>query len=184
MEPKLYKEFFSKLAEQLIAKFIAKELKPSANCLRIKEDLPIFDVLELLEKHSCLVIERGLVITRRQMMNKPVKILFYALIVEIEYRLYRALKPRVASVKELQTKELNDMIRLFLANEKLFLLQNIYTKKQDMKKDLKALSSFRNIIMHANKKMDLETEFKTILKRKRQAFKLLEALEQMYHKQI
>ncbi len=106
--------------------------------------------------------------------------IFYALIIEIEYRLYGALKTRV-NVKELQTYNLNDMIRKFLSDDKLFQMQKIYDKRKEIKEDLKAISSFRNIIMHSNRKMDLETEFSTILKRKRQALRLLEALGQMYH---
>lgn len=182
MEPKAFKKFFSRMSEQLPITLIAKEVNATDSCLEVKDSLPIFDALDLLEKHSCLTLKNGLVVNRKQMMSKPVKTLFYALIIEIEYRLYRVLKKRTQSVKELQTKNFNDMIKQFIEDQELLKMQNVYSKRQQIKEDLKAISSFRNIIMHSNRKMDLDTEFATIIKRKKQALKLLDALEQLYNK--
>jgi hypothetical protein len=180
MEPKLFKKFFKKLSDDLTVEFMAKEQKPFGSCLKVKNNLPALDALELLEKNDCLMTEDGLVVTKKESMKRAIKTLFYVLITQLEYHLYKTLKPRVQSLKELQAGDLNDLIRLFLAQDELFKMQTVYAKRSEMKKDLKAISSFRNLIMHSNKKMDLEAEFSTILKRKRQALKLLGALEQLY----
>ncbi len=180
MNPKDFNKFFNLLADQLTVTLIARKSTEQSSCFRVNDDMPIFEALELLEKHKCLATEEGLVVTRKDIMKKPVKTLFYALIIEIDYRLYKILKNRVESIDELQTKNMNDMIRLFLTDDDLFKRQTLYKRKTDLKKDLKALNSFRNVIMHSNRKLYLETEFRTILNRKRQALKLLEALGQLY----
>jgi len=180
MEPKIFKKFFKKLSDDLTVEFMSKEQKTFGSCLKVKNNLPALDALELLEKYDCLVTEDGLVMARKDAMKRAIKTLFYVLITQLEYHLYKALKPRMQSLKELQAGDLNDLIRLFLAQDDLFKMQTVYAKKSEMKNDLKAISSFRNLIMHSNKKMDLETEFSTILKRKRQVMKLIDALDQMF----
>ena len=154
MNPERWKRFFQKLSNEMTVDLIARDLKPSGSSINVKNSLPVFDALDLLEKHDCLITEDGKVLTKEWSLSKPVKTLFYAMIIELEYKLYKALKPRVESVKDLQLLGFNDMIKLFFSDEELFKKQDIYSKKSEMKKDLKAISSFRNMIMHSNKKMD------------------------------
>ena len=183
MRQERFDKFFSHL-EKLPASLIAKNIKPKEDYFRIKNDMPILDALDLLEKYECLILENGDVITKEQAMSKPVKTIFYALIIEIEYRLYKVLKEKVKSSKELYSLEFNQLIKMFLSYDDIFKKQNIYTKKQDMKKDLKAISSFRNIIMHSPRKLDLITRYDIIIKRKQQALKLTKALGQLYPKKV
>lgn len=180
MQPKIFHKMFSQLSKQMTVSLIAKEQTPIGSCLQVDDELPVFDAVDLFEKNECLTTKSGLIATRHHLMNKPIKTLFYALIIEIEYRLYRFLKQRVQSPKDLQTCNFNELIRMFLADQDVLKLQNIYTKKKELREDLKAIGSFRNVIMHSNRKLDLDTEFITIIKRKRQALRLISALDQLY----
>lgn len=182
MELKESLEFFSKVAKDFNVVLLAKPAKPLKNCINVKDNLQIFDALQLLQKYDCLVTEKGLVVTRAEAMERPVRVLIFMLTIEMEYSIYKILKQYVnspESLERLRSFHLNDMIREFFKLSEPFDMQNIYTKRQEMKRDLKAVSSFRNIIMHSNRKMELETEFTVILKRKDQLFKLLDALNQI-----
>ncbi|MBI2106399.1 hypothetical protein HYT57_00285 [Candidatus Woesearchaeota archaeon] len=181
MKPERFNKFFSYL-EKLPASLIAKNIKPKEDYFRIKNDMPILDALDLLERYECLILENGDVITKEQTMSKPVKTIFYALIIEVEYRLYKVLKEKVKSPEELQRLEFNDLIKMFLLHDDLLKKQSVYSEKQNMKKDLKAISSFRNVVMHSPRKVDLSTRYDIIIKRKKQALNLLEALGQIYPK--
>ena len=182
MRPERFKPFFEKLSKEMTASLISRDLSSCEKCFEIEDNLPIFDVLDLLEKHECLRLENGQVITRDDTMRKPVKTLFYLLITEIEYRLYKVLKNRVESLEKLRESEFNELIRLFLENKELFEIQDIYSKRAELKEDLKAISSFRNVIMHAPRKIDLETRYDVVVKRKNQALKLMKMLGEIYFK--
>jgi hypothetical protein len=177
------KKIFSIISRDLTAETIGKNLQSgNKDCLLIKGDLPAFECLDLLEKYPCLKTENGIEITRAEMMNKPIKILFYVLSADIEYALYKVIKAYSKSSDEsekLKEYFLNDLIREFFKLDGVLKLQSIYKKRSEMKEDLKAFSSFRNIIMHANSKIQLETEFRVIVERKRQMLKLLDSFEQI-----
>ena len=62
-------------------------------------------------------------------------------------------------------------------------MQKVYNKKQDLRSDLKAISSFRNLIMHSNRKIELDAQFSTVLKRKGQLDMLIRAMRAIMKKQ-
>ena len=182
MELKDVMELFLSVSRDFNIVLLAKSAKPLENCINVKDNMQVFDALELLQEYNCLVTEKGLVVTRKEAMERPVRILFFMLMIEMEYSIYKILKQYMnspESLERLRSLHLNDMIREFFTLPEPFGMQDIYTKKQDMKKGLKAVSSFRNIIMHSNRKMELETDFTVILKRKGQLFGLLDALGQI-----
>src|SRR3989344_2999933 len=182
MRPEKFKPFFEKLSKEVTVSLISKDTPPKGKSLRVPDNLPVFEALDLLEKCDSLITESGEVFTKEDSMKKPVKTLFYALIIEIEYRLYKVLKSRVDSIDMLREAEFNELIRLFLADSELFNLQKVYSKESEMKDDLKAISSFRNVIMHSPRKIDLETSYNIVIKRKNQALKLMKALDDLYFK--
>ncbi len=186
MELKDAMELFSRVSKDFNVVLLAKTRElPLENHIHVKDDLPVFDALELLQKHDCLVTEDGSTVTKAEALERPVKILFFMLIMEVEYSLYKVLKQYTdspESLERLRSSNMNDMIREFFTHPEPFGMQGVYTKKQEMKKDLKAVSSFRNVNMHSNRKIDLETGFETVLKRKGQLFRLLEALDQITDK--
>ena len=174
------KNIFNTISKDLTAEMIAKPSKTSGG-FQITKNLPVFECVDLLEKYPVLKTENNLEITRLELMNKPIKTLFYVLSSDIEYALYKVIKAyaKPEDLSKIREYYLNDLIREFLKLEQAFKLQNIYTKRYEIKKDLKAISSFRNIIMHANSKIQLETEFKIIVERKKQMIKLLDAFQQI-----
>lgn len=185
MELKDSLKLFSKVTGDFKVVLLAKQSSPTGRRIDVKDDLPILDALDLLLEHDCLVTEHGLVVTRTEAMERPVRILFYMLITELEYSLYKILKQYLDSeetLEALRTYQINDMIREFVKSDNIIRNQNIYKTKQEMKRDLKAVSSFRNIVMHSNRKMELETEFEVILERKNQLFRLLDAMGQIMDK--
>jgi hypothetical protein len=182
MELKEALPFFSKISEDFPVELLARPGKPLRNPASIKSSMQIFDALELLKAHDCLVTEKGLIVTRSNAMERPVRALFFALIIEVEYTLYKILKQYAdspESLERLRSSFLNELIKGFFLDPGPFEMQSVYAKKQEMKRDMKAVSAFRNIIMHSNRKIELETEFSTILKRKEQLLRLLEALNQV-----
>jgi hypothetical protein len=175
-------ELFSKVAKDFTVVLLARPKGPMENPVHVKDSLPVFDALELLRRYDCLVTENGMVVTKAETLERPVKILFFMLIMEVEYSLYKILKQYAdspESLERLRSLQLNDMIREFFALQDPFNIQDVYSKKQEMKSDLKAVSSFRNVNMHSNRKIDLETGFETVLKRKGQMLKLLDAMGQI-----
>lgn len=106
------------------------------------------------------------------------RIMFVILLSELEERLYRAAELRQGNTEGLNDKNLNDLIRMLLENDPIS-LQTEYESKAAFKDDLKALSSFRNIIFHINKKLEESIDYETIIKRKKQALRSLVALQQI-----
>jgi len=185
MELKEFRRFFSDVARNFNIALLAKHREISKNFIHVKDDIQVFDALELLKKYEGLVTEEKLVVIKEDAMERPVRILFFMLIEEVEYSIYKILKQYTESIENLEKLRsiyLNELIREFFALSDIFEMQKVYSKRQEMKRDLKAVSSFRNILMHSNRKMELETEFNLILKRKEQIFRLLDALEEIIEK--
>lgn len=111
-------------------------------------------------------------------VSRKVRVPFFILLAEFESRLFRIHEWNGKSPSTLNEKHLNDFIKE-LVDSKLFKAQNIYKNKREFRDDLKAISSFRNVIMHVNKKLELAITIDIIFRRKNQIFKLLEALQQI-----
>lgn len=178
------RQIFSAISKSLTIKILAKkgsvdELK---NGKEVDGELPIFDALELLKEYPVLKTSEGFIFRRDQMMKKPVRVLFFTLSAEIEYSLYKIAKQYVRSEQDLKVLHslfLNDLIRRFLDIPDILSLQNIYPSLREIKNDLKAFSSFRNMIVHSNVKIELEADYLIILDRKKQILNLLNAFEQI-----
>jgi len=181
MDPQKFDVFFNKLAATIkLSDIYAKEANSKTNKKIIDLNKPLFDALDLFENQEELFISDKLSVKRTQLMNHPFKVLFYLLIIQIEYQLYKIQKENEPSKKEkLQILTFNELIKGFLDNKELMQKQVIYKSKKEFKEDLKAISSFRNIIMHSNRKMQLSLEYKTIIKRKQQLMKLINALNEI-----
>ena len=174
-------DFFSKISKYFTVSLIAKEipLEKEETTLVVEGDLPIFDSIELLEKYSCLVLPDGKIVKRKFLLKRPLRILLFIFLAELESTLYRIQEWSGRELKELNEKNMNDLIRDLLNDKKLFTYQKEYPTRALFKEDLKAVSAVRNLIVHVNKKLELETDFETIAKRKRQMQKLYIALSQI-----
>ena len=128
MELKDSMEFFSKVAKNFNVVLLAeKGAIPLKNHTHVKDSLPVFDALELLKKYDCLVTEKGLIVTRKEAMGRPVRILFFMLTIEMEYSVYKILKQYMnspESLGRLRSLHLNDMIRDFFKLPEPFGMQD------------------------------------------------------------
>ena len=97
----------------------------------------------------------------------------------MESRLYRIHRRNGTELNELNELNINDMIRMLVDNENLLRLQKTYQSRALLKEDLKAISAFRNIIVHTNRKLLKEIDSKTIIQRKKQITQMLETLQQI-----
>jgi len=135
--------------------------------------------LHLLESHQCLVLPDGRIVKRHMVLKRPLRILFFVLLTELESRLYRTMEWSHNPIREFNEQHLNDYIRVLVDDPVLFGYQSVYATRSDFKEDLKAVSSLRNLIVHVNKKLELDTDFETVVKRRDQILKLLDGLEQI-----
>jgi hypothetical protein len=96
---------------------------------------------------------------------RKVRIPFFLLLAEFESRLFRIHEWNGKDIAVLNEKYINESIKELLDSD-LIDLQKIYTSRKEFREDMKAISSFRNVIMHVNKKLERDLEPSVILKRK------------------
>lgn len=185
MRKKDWETFFGNISKQLTVSLLAKPRRENENesCIEIEPELPVFDAIDLLEKYECLSLSDGRIIKRKFLLKRPLRILFFIYLTELESKLYRTQEWSNRALGELNETNMNDLIRDLINDEKLFSYQTEYKSRGAFKEDLKAISSIRNLIAHVNKKLELETDFETIVKRKKQMQRLLRALEQILDEQ-
>lgn len=185
MRKEAFEKFFSSISGQMTVDLLARKNGGKNYCTSAAVDgkLPVFDALDLLEKNECLMLDDGRVVERAFLLKRPLRIAFFVLLSEIESKLYRVNEWCNNPVKELNEKNMNDFIRCLLENGNLFSQQEIYRSKKEFREDLKAISAFRNIVMHVTKRFETETNFETVVKRKKQALNLIEALGQILDRQ-
>ena len=178
-----FDSFIAGFSKQFPVSMIAKNngIERNGSGAGVPSALPILDALEIMAAHDYLyfldVADR--VVLKEYFLKRPLRIIFFFLLTEIESKLYRIQEWSKRPVEELNEKNMNDFIRWLLDNETLIGYQTVYSDRAEFKEDLKAVSSLRNLIVHVNKKLELQTDFCMMVKRKKQLFKLIDALEQI-----
>jgi hypothetical protein len=173
-----FKKMFEKISGELTLDLLGKNVKKEGMGLKkISSDL-VWNAIEDFKSFDYIELEDGREISREHFLKKPVRILFFVLLLEFEERLFRIHERRGKLISELNEKNLNDLIRELFESD-LINFQTEYISKSEFKDDLKAVSSFRNIIMHINKKFEKEVDVKLIIERKKQIIKLLSAIQQI-----
>jgi len=187
MYPGEFENLFRKISNIFTLESVAKKEEIIGKLLKRNPETPLWDTIESIEGYEGLAIGEGKYVSSEHFFKKPIRILFFILIHELESRLYRILRWNGAPIEELDKCSINDLIRMLINNESLILLQDVYSSrnrfKEDLKtifkEDLKAISSFRNTIFHTNRKLLKGVDVGTIIKRKKQVLMLLEALQQI-----
>ncbi len=170
----------NRLSADLPVSLVAKKIDPPIGAgLAVPNATPILDAFSLLEKNGYLTLSDSRIVTRQLMMKRPLRILFFVILTEIESKMYRLQEWSNRPLADLNGQTFNDMIRDTVSDDKLFSLQKEYQKRSEFRDDLKAISAFRNLVVHVNKKLEMETDFETAVKRKNQAFRVLKALDQI-----
>ena len=179
MDQKKFWQFFSKLAGMITVSHVAKEHVGVAASVFVEPGAPLLDVVDLLEGNAAVGVRgTGLTLARRQLMNHQLKVFFYLLVIQVEYQLYKALKLGGFDSGKLKELSFNELVKSFLELD-AFGKQGVYERRSELKTDLKAIGAFRNVLMHTNRKLELEAEYDMVLHRKRQLFKCLKALDEV-----
>lgn len=179
MYPGEFENMFNKISHIFTLETVAEIKTVKGNLLKRNPQTPLWDTIESIKGCDGIDIGEGKYISCEHFFRKPIRILFFILIHEMESRLYRIHRWNGKLIKELDELNINDLIREIINNKELVKLQETYSSKAKLKEDLKAISSFRNIVVHTNRKLLKEVDADTIIKRKKQVLMLLEALQQI-----
>ncbi len=157
----------------------AKEMPAKGNVLEMGSKISIWDALDIAcEKEADYIcIGNGKHVECASIFRK-VRIPFFLLLAEFESRLFRIHEWSGKDIAILNEKYINELIKELLDSD-LINLQKTYNNRKEFREDMKAISSFRNVIMHVNKKLEKDLKANIILKRKKQVFRMLEAFQEI-----
>jgi mutator protein MutT len=178
MYPGEFEEMFRKVASCFTLESVAQKKEVEGNFPKRNPNTPIWDTLDSLQDAQYVDIGNGLVVPRSKFFKIQVRSLFFILLVQFEENLFRIHQWKGKPIEELNESNINDLIRE-LVDSDLINLQREYISRSEFKEDLKAISSFRNVIMHVNKKLQRDIEIDVVVKRKRQINRILNALQQI-----
>jgi hypothetical protein len=178
MYPGEFETLFRKIANLFTLETIAQKLDLSGDFPKRNPETPIWDTIDSLNNCSYIDIGNGKFVSCKPFFKKTVRILFFISLVEFEGRLFRIHEWKGKELSELNEKNLNELIKELIDSD-LITLQKEYPSKTEFKEDLKAVSSFRNVVVHVNKKLEKTIDISTLIERKRQIIKLLVALQQI-----
>lgn len=190
MYPGEFEDLFRKMSNIFTLETVSKNKKIEGKLLKRNPQTPMWDTIDSIKGYEGIDLGNDKYVETEHFFRKPIRILFFILIHELESRLYRVLRWNGTPTKDLDNLNINDMIRELINNKDLLELQEVYKSKTNFKEDLKAIfkedlkaiSSFRNIIVHSNRKLLNDVDLETLIKRKSQVLKLLEALQQILDK--
>lgn len=181
MYPGEFDNLFRKIANIFTLDTMARELKLDGNFLKRSPQTPIWDVLDSALDCEYIDIGEGRYVSCEHFFKKPVRIMFMMLLIELEGRLFRIHQWQGKDLAELNDKNMNELIKELVDSE-LIKFQAEYSARADFKEDFKAISAFRNIVMHYNKKLEKTIDINILIKRKKQMNKMLVALQQILDK--
>lgn len=178
MYPGEFETLFRRLANLFTLESISETKHIEGKTVKRNPHTPIWDTMDGLYDCDYIDIGDNKYVSCRFFFKKTVRILFYVLLVEFEGRLFRIHEWNGKPIEELNETNINDLIRELIDSD-LINLQREYSSRSEFKEDLKAMSSFRNVIMHVNKKLEKTLDTNTLTKRKKQVLRLLSALQQI-----
>ncbi|MEK6928194.1 MAG: hypothetical protein AABX11_07205 [Nanoarchaeota archaeon] len=178
MYPGEFERLFKKVSDLFTLESIAQKLDLEDNFPKRRADTLIWDTIDSSCTGSYIDIGDGKYVLCNHLLKRPVRILFFILLSEFESRLFRIHEWKGKDIDYLNEKNINDLIKE-LVDSDLIQLQREYKTRQEFKEDLKAVSSFRNVIMHVNKKLEKTVDLELVIKRKAQVLKLLLAFQQI-----
>jgi hypothetical protein len=181
MYPGEFDNLFRKIANIFTLETMAKELKLDGSFLKRNPQTPIWDVMDSVLDCEYIDIGDGKYVSCEHFFKKPVRIMFMMLLIELEGRLFRIHQWQGKDLAELNDKNMNELIKE-LVDSDLINLQIEYSSRAEFKEDFKAISAFRNVVMHYNKKLEQTIDINVLISRKKQMNKMLVALQQILDK--
>ncbi|MAE49466.1 hypothetical protein CMI48_01425 [Candidatus Pacearchaeota archaeon] len=181
MYPGEFEKFFSRVSNQFTLDLLARERQFEGKSLHRNPETPIWDTIDILDTCEVVDLGGGKYVQTASFFKRPVRILFFIQLSEFESRLFRIHEKMGTDVALLNDKNLKELVVEFLERE-VGEWQQEYDTKGKLKEDLKAISVFRNSVMHVNKRLEKTIAPETLIKRKQQLGKLLSALQQILDK--
>ena len=181
MYPGEFDNLFRKIANIFTLETMAKSLDVTGNFPKRSLQTPIWDVMDSALDCEYIDIGDGRYVSCRHFFKRPTRILFMVLLAELEARLFRIHERNGNDIAELNDKNMNELIKELVDSE-FVKLQIEYPTRAEFKEDFKAISAFRNIVMHYNKKLEKTIDLNMLIKRKKQMTKMLVALQQISDK--
>lgn len=179
MYPGDFEKLFNQISDIFTLDLISEERDLEQNFPKRNKKTPIWDSIMSTNKTSGFIDIGGKrFVSYTNFFKTPVRILFFVMITEFESRLFRISEWSGKSISELNEQNLNTLIR-YLIDSDLVELQTEYETRGELKEDLKAISSFRNVVVHVNKKLEKDVSYEILVKRKSQIIKVLSALQQI-----
>jgi len=178
MYPGDFEKLFRKISELFTLELISEKKDLEQNFPKRNPETPIWNTIETLPIEGYFDIGHGRYVPVKKFFKRPVRILFFLFTTEFESRLFRILKWYGKDDSELNEKNINNLIKDLLDSE-LVNFQKEYSTRTEFKEDLKAVSSFRNVIVHVNKKLENGINNNILKKRKQQLITILSALQQI-----
>lgn len=179
MYPGEFENLFNKISQIFTLGSVAKKEVINGKLLKRNPQTPIWDTIDSIKECDGIDVGNGNSVSCAYFFKKPIRMLFFILIHELESRLYRIHRWNGKPINELDKLNFNDLIKELVNNKELISFQDVYQSRALFKEDLKAISSFRNIIVHTNRRLLKEVDKDTIIKRKKQVLILLETLQQI-----
>ena len=179
MYPGEFETLFRKIINSITLEMFAKDMKLEGSFPKRSPATPTWDAVEAFVDCEYIDIGGGKLVSNK--IFSKVRIPFFMLLAEFESRLFRIHEWNGKEINELNEKNLNELI-VELLDSDLIKLQREYPDRKEFREDMKAVSSFRNIIMHVNKKLEKTINIQTIIERKKQINKILSALQQILDK--
>ncbi|MBS3079189.1 hypothetical protein J4218_03655 [Candidatus Pacearchaeota archaeon] len=174
-----FKVFFNDISSRFTLESISREKTLDGKLLKRNPTELLWNVLDFVKDSDGIDIGNGKFVSIESFFRKRTRILFFILIHEFESRLYRVHKWNGYSLERLDNMSLNDMIRDLVNDSKVIEIQNVYTSVNEFRDDLKAVSSFRNIIVHTNRKLLTGIGIENLINRKNQTAQCLLALQEI-----
>ncbi|MEK7650012.1 MAG: hypothetical protein AAB367_03605 [Patescibacteria group bacterium] len=178
MYPGEFESLFRKVANTFTLDSVAEEKTVSGKFPKRNASSPLWDTIDSGWKSAFIDLGGRRVVSTKHFLKKPVRILFFILLVEMEGRIFRIHEWQGKDIEELNEKNLNHLIKE-LVDSDLIKLQSVYKTRSALKEDLKAISAFRNLIVHVNKKLQREINLPVVAQRKQQLINLLRALQEI-----
>ena len=167
-----------KLAGIFTLKQYARKTNSKVKLPKLSPNTPVWNALDFFCENGCDCVSIGGDKCVDHSTVLKVRIPFFLLLAELESRIFRIHEWSGKDISVLNEKYLNELNKELL-NSDLIKLQKQYKNRSEFKNDLKAVSSFRNVIMHVNKRMERELKIKTVYEGKKQVFKLLQAFQEI-----
>ncbi len=180
MQPAEFEILFEKVASLITLDMFAKETDLEGNFPKKDPKTSAWDAVDIFCDNEYIDIGDGRYVSNK--VFSKVRVPFFIILAEFESRLFRIHEWNGENINELNDKNLNDYIKELTNNPELMKLQKEYRNRSEFMNDMKAISSFRNIIMHVNNNLEKNVSIETVVKRKKQIFRVLAALQEILDK--